>query len=193
MKIGIFGGSFNPPHYMHKNIALKLIQYGYVDKIIYVPTGDKYNKKELISFNHRLNMLNLMIENNNNLSVSPIGNNDKYQYTYQVLDYYRKIYKDDELYFICGTDNLKDFSTWKNYEYVLKNYKLLVVNRNNYDTNKILSEYERYIDNIIIIFNIDKEMLSSTYIRKNIKSIKVDKYIDKRVLEYIKENKLYSS
>ena len=40
MKIGIFGGSFNPPHVMHKNIALNLIKNKYLDKVIYVPTGD---------------------------------------------------------------------------------------------------------------------------------------------------------
>ena len=44
MKIGIFGGSFNPPHNMHKNIALELIEHGYLDKVIYVPTGDSYEK-----------------------------------------------------------------------------------------------------------------------------------------------------
>ena len=41
MKIGIFGGSFNHPHNMHKNISLELIQKGYLDSAIYVPTGDK--------------------------------------------------------------------------------------------------------------------------------------------------------
>ena len=45
MKIGIFGGSFNPPHKMHKKIALDLIKRGYVEKVVYVPTGNKYNKK----------------------------------------------------------------------------------------------------------------------------------------------------
>ena len=46
MRIGIFGGSFNPPHKKHKNIAIELIQKNYIDKIIYVPTGNKYNKKD---------------------------------------------------------------------------------------------------------------------------------------------------
>ena len=45
MKIGIFGGSFNPPHNMHKNISIELLEKGYLDKIFYVPTGDSYNKK----------------------------------------------------------------------------------------------------------------------------------------------------
>ena len=57
MKIGIFGGSFNPPHNMHLGIALELIKDKYLDKVIYVPTGDNYNKIGLISFKDRLNML----------------------------------------------------------------------------------------------------------------------------------------
>ena len=44
MRIGIFGGSFNPPHMMHKNIALELLKMDYLDKVIYVPTGGLYNK-----------------------------------------------------------------------------------------------------------------------------------------------------
>jgi len=107
MKIGIFGGSFNPPHNMHKNIALELIKKGYLDKVVYVPTGDSYKKENLINFKDRLKMVELMTLNYDNLSVSDIGNNDKYAYTYQTLDYFQNIYKNDEIYFICGTDNLK--------------------------------------------------------------------------------------
>ena len=42
MKIGIFGGCFNPPHNMHKKIATKLINNGYLDNIIFIPTGNNY-------------------------------------------------------------------------------------------------------------------------------------------------------
>ena len=191
MKIGIFGGSFNPPHNMHKNIALNLINNGYVDKIIYIPTGDSYNKKGLINFQDRYNMVNLMIENNNNLSLSDIGNNENYKYTYQTLDYFKEKYKTEEIYFVCGTDNLNDFNNWKEYEYILKNYKLLVIRRNNDDINEILKKYENYKDNIIII-NIKMNNLSSTYIRKILKNKQeVLKYIDKNVYLYIKNKLLY--
>ena len=70
MKIGIFGGSFNPPHKMHKNIALNLIKNKYLDKVIYVPTGNKYNKKDLIDAMDRYNMLKIMIEGYKNLELS---------------------------------------------------------------------------------------------------------------------------
>ena len=106
MKVGIFGGSFNPPHKMHKRIGLELIKKGYVDKIIYVPVQDNYNKKDLLPFKDRYNMVKQMIKGNNDLLVSSLARFG-YIYTYMVLDYFSKKY--DKVYFICGCDNLKDF------------------------------------------------------------------------------------
>ena len=129
MKIGIFGGSFNPPHNMHKNIALNLIKNKYLDKVIYVPTGNKYNKRGLVNQNDRYNMVRLMIEGYNNLDVSNYEFN-KLTYTYETLDYFRNIYQNDDIYFICGSDNLKEITSWKRYDYILKNYKIIVIKRN---------------------------------------------------------------
>ena len=161
MKIGIFGGSFNPPHNMHKNIALDLIKKGYVDKIIYVPTGDNYNKKELIKFEDRYNVVKLITNKYDNLFVSNIGNDNNYKYTYQTLDYFQNIYKDDIIYFICGTDNLKEFDTWKEYKYILEKYKLLIIKRNDDNIDNILNKYKEYKNNIIIT-NIKPNIISST-------------------------------
>ena len=190
MKIGIFGGSFNPPHNMHLNIALELISKKYLDKVIYVPTGDSYNKEGLISFNDRFNMLRLMIQKYKSLSLSDIGNNNDYVYTYQTLDYFKKINPEDEIYFICGTDNLLEFDTWRNYEYILDNYKLLVIIRNNENVNEILSKYDKYRNNIIVT-SVESKMVSSTNIRGNLKSNIIDENIDNKVYDYIKENNLY--
>ena len=64
MKIGIFGGSFNPPHKMHKNIAKYLIDNNYVDRVIFVPTGSKYKyKNNLLPNEVRFKMLELMLDN----------------------------------------------------------------------------------------------------------------------------------
>lgn len=188
MKIGIFGGCFNPPHNMHKNISLELINNGYLDKIIYVPTGDKYNKRDLIDFKHRLNMLKLMIEDNEDLLLSDIGNDDRYQSTYQTLDYFKNIYVSDDIYFICGSDNLDEFDTWVEYQYILKNYCLLVIKRNNDNICDILSKYSDYLDNIVIS-NVNENDISSTSIRNDIDGS--CEYLDKNVYDYIKRNKIY--
>lgn len=190
MKIGIFGGSFNPPHNMHKDIALNLIEKEYLDKVIYVPVGDNYNKLDLISFIDRYKMVKLMIEKYNNLSISDISNNNDYKYTYQTLDYFQKIFKDDDIYFICGTDNLDQLDTWMKYEYILENYKLLVIKRNDDNIENILTKYEKYKDNIVFA-NIESRLLSSTTIRNNITNEKIKEYLDERVYEYIIKNKFY--
>lgn len=194
MKIGIFGGSFNPPHNMHKNISLNLIKKGYVDKIIYVPTGDFYEKSSLISFKHRLKMLKLMLKQIDNLLVSDIGNDRGYAYTYQVLDYFKQVYNEDEIYFICGSDNLDEFNTWKNFEYILSYYKLLVIKRNNDNMDVITNKFKQFIKSIILA-DIDFSDISSTEIRKIINDNKftsLQNKLDDNVIKYIIDNKLYS-
>lgn len=192
MKIGIFGGCFNPPHNMHKSIALKLIDRGYVDKVIFVPTGNNYKRKSIIDFDHRFNMLKL-ITMEDYLDLSGINNNKKYKYTYQVLDYFKDIYKDDSIYFICGEDNLLDLFSWTNYQYLLENYKVLVVKRSKKDLSNILNKYYDYRDNIIIS-NIEEDLISSTKIRSLLFYHKYNLVLDLmdcKVLDYIRENKLY--
>jgi len=190
MKIGIFGGSYNPPHDMHKNIALDLIEKGYLDKVIYVPTGDNYNKQGLVNFSDRYKMVELMISEYDNLFISDIGNNDNYKYTYQTLDYFQKIYKNDTIYFICGTDNLNEFDTWREYKYILENYKLLVIKRDNDNIENILNKYKEYIDKIIIT-DVIPNAISSTYIRNNVNNLSFKNCLDDNVYEYIIRNNLY--
>lgn len=190
MKIGIFGGCFNPPHKMHKDIAVNLIDNKYVDKVIYVPTGNKYQKKELLSDQERYQMIELMIKDNENLLVSDYEFNTELTYTYQTLDYFNNKYKNDEIYFIMGADNLDEFDTWKNYQYILKNYKLLVINRGDFNQDKLLEKYLEYKDNIIFAKQ-DINFISSTYIRANINDDSMLKYLDVDVLNYIRLKKFY--
>ena len=192
MKIGIFGGSFNPPHKMHKAIAHNLIKDHYVDKIIFVPTGIKYKyKSNLLNDKVRFNMLNLMCKNNKKLEVSDYELKNRVVYTYETLNYFKEKYKDDDIYFICGTDNLSYIDRWKNGLEILKNNKLLVIKRNGDDLKKILEKYKDYNDNIIIT-NIKENEISSTKIREMIYNNKeVDEYLEDRVYSYIKKNRLY--
>lgn len=192
MKIGIFGGSFNPPHKMHKNIALDLIKYGYLDKVIYVPTGDKYEKSDLVSAKDRYNMVSLMVDGYDNLDVSDYELKNTLTYTYQTLDYFKGLYPEDEIYFICGTDNLKEINTWMNYQYILDNYKLLVINRNDDVVNEIINDLNS--DNVGVA-NIGLSNISSTMIRNMIKNnVELKHFFDiinETVLNYIKDNNLY--
>lgn len=192
MKIGIFGGSFNPPHKMHKEIALTLIEKHYVEKVIFVPTGSKYKyKNNLLSDKVRLEMLELMCRDNNNLGVSDYELKEHVVYTYETLDYFKNKYKDDEIYFICGSDNLSYIDKWKRGEDILSNNKLLVIKRNTFDINTLLEKYKDYKDNIIVT-DIKENEISSTKIREMIYNNKrTEDYLDDSVYSYIRENNLY--
>lgn len=194
MKIGIFGGCFNPPHNMHKEIANDLIEQGYLDKVIFVPTGNNYAKAELVSIDQRIEMLNLMIDDEREV-VSNISKDLKYQYTFEVLDYFQAKYSTDTIYFICGTDNLNEFEMWRKYEYILDNYKLLVIMRNGDNIDKILAKYSKYTDSICIA-NISQNGVSSTKIRECVKEKKYDElklYLNEKVLKYIRDKGLYKN
>lgn len=196
MKIGIFGGSYNPPHKMHLNIALELLNKKYIDKIIFVPTGSKYKyKTNLVSDEKRVEMLKLMIKKDKRLEISDYELKDYAVYTCETLAYFKKIYPNDEINFICGVDNLSYMDKWKNGLEILENYKILVIDRRTNDLKNVLEQFSKYKKNIVVA-PIEAKDVSSTEIRELItkndyKSL--EKYLDEDVIKYIIENKLYGN
>ena len=110
MKLGIYIGSFNPPHIGHIDITNYLLHNKIVDKILIVPTLNYWNKNNLIDIKHRINMLKL-IEND---KIKIDTKNNKYIYTYELMRKLKEEYKKNELYLIIGTDNIKKFNKRKN-------------------------------------------------------------------------------
>lgn len=193
MKIGIFGGSFNPPHKMHLNIVEELLNEKILDKVIIVPTGLHYSyKNNLASNEHRYNMLKLMTKHNDKIEISDFEFKDEEIHSYDTLEYYKNIYKNDTLYFVCGLDNISYVDKWYKGEYLLNNYKFLVVTRDTNNLDEILLKYEKHKDNIIIT-NIESNTISSSYIRDELKNknYNLNNYLHQKVIDYIKENNLY--
>lgn len=188
MRIGVFGGSFNPPHNMHINIAEYLINNGYLDNVIFVPTSTNYKyKNNLVSNMDRYNMLSLATSLNDYLSVSDYELKDYLVYTYQTLDYFSEYYKDDEIYFICGADNLSYIDKWMEGNYILNNFNIIAINRDNIDISDFIQNYKNITECDLILND-----LSSTMIREKIKNGEdVSDYINPKVLNYIKERRLY--
>lgn len=186
MKIGIYVGSFNPPHKGHIKIVNHLIN-NYLDKIIIIPTGNYWDKNDLIDIEHRINMLKLYKKEN----IIIDEENNKIEYTYQILNILSKKYREDELYLVIGADNIINFDKWKNYEEILK-YNLIILNRSNIDIIKYLNNLNKK-DKYIIVNDLPSIDISSTMIRDKIKNKEEDliKYIDSGVYEYIKSKKLY--
>ena len=132
-----------------------------------------------------------MIIDNDKLDVSDYELKDDVVYTCDTLKYFQENYPNDEIYFVCGADNLSYVDEWKNVIYLLENYKFLVIKRYTDDIEEILKRFSKYKDNIIVS-DVEPDSLSSTEIRNKIKSGEgVFELLDKEVYEYILDNKLY--
>ena len=193
MKIGVYGGSFNPCHLMHKEVVLRLLNGGYLDKIVIVPAGDYYFKLDLIKAVERLEMLKLMFEGDDRVEFSDYEFKNSLIRTYRTLDHLQEIYKDDKLYFITGGDNLLQIHTWKNIDYILNKYNFLVIERKGIDISNVLEKYKDYNGEFLCV-DLNLEGISSTKVRQYINEENYEeckKLIDQKVLDYIIENRFY--
>lgn len=196
MKIGVFGGSFNPPHKMHEDIAKELVDKHVVDKVVYVPTGGQYKyKSNLVDDQKRYEMIKLITDKDERFDVSDYELKDHVVYTCETLAHFKEEYPNDEIYFVCGTDNLSYIDKWKNGVEILKNYKILVIDRSTNDISELLEQFKEYKNNIVVA-PVNPRDVSSTEIRELIKKGNYEdlkKYLDKDVIEYIHEENLYGS
>ena len=193
MRIGIYGGSFNPVHLMHKEIVSELLKHNYLDKIIILPTGNYYRKSNLLKGEERIKMLSLAFKDDKKVEISDYEFKNNLISTYRSLDHFRDMYPDDELYFVMGADNLKGFNTWKKYEYILDNYNLLIIDRE-IDYYQELEEYSKYKGKIVIAKDIVTKNISSSKIREliyNNEEYDYQDYLDKDVYEYLKSKGFY--
>lgn len=193
--IGVFCGSFNPILNSHLSLAEGLINDG-LEKVIFVPVSSKYHKKGLVSDDHRFNMLKLVCNKNKKFEVSDIEiKSQKWMRTFDTLNALKDIYSENEINLIIGTDNLKELYWWYEIEALLKNFKIIVLARDEDNIEEIINNDEllsKYKKSFIKSNSYIRTNLSSTYVRNLIKNKKEIKYLlPDEVIEYIYKNNLY--
>ena len=186
MKLGIYIGSFNPVHKGHIKIIRYVLSKNIVDKVLVVSTRGYWDKQNLLDLKYRIDMLK-MYENDKIVIEEELSN---LQYTYELMRELNKRYKNEELYLIIGADNIVNFDKWKNYEELLK-YNLVIYNRNGIDIKCYLNKLNKK-DKYIILDKAPELNISSTMIRNNINNNDlISRYLDKKIIEYIRKKKLY--
>ena len=195
MRIGFFGGSFNPPTKGHINLAKKAIGECNLDKVIFVPMGDLYEKKNLVSAKHRFNMLKIacLSDNKNNFEVSDIEIKEKRKMSaIEAFRLIEKNYPEAEKFFIMGADNFINILNWKESKELLNKYKYIVFERENIDIKKFVNEdLKQYKVQVSIIENLEHKATSSSKFRERRKESDMQDIVQKEVLEYIIKNKIY--
>ncbi len=196
-KIGIIGGTFNPIHLAHLYIAYEAKNQLDLDKIIFMPAGSPPHKRDkvVLEASLRYNMVCEAIKIYEDFEISDYEiYKEGYSYTYETLEKFKS--KENELYFITGADCLMDIEKWKNPEEIFKLSKLAVFNRPGYSNENLRiqkDKIERKFNTSIEFLDIMDLEISSSMIRKRIKEGKrVDFFLPKEVLNYIKENNIYN-
>lgn len=195
MKIGIFGGSFNPVHLGHFQMIKTVFEKMKLDKIIIVPVGvPSHRENNLIEGKNRLEMCRLAFQEMEKVEVSDIEiENKERSYTYDTLMKLKVNHLNAEFYEIIGEDSANYFIQWKNYEEILKNSKVIVLKRKNEKQieKKSSLELEKIKKDFIYLENKYFDY-SSTKIRKTIKlGESVRGMMPNLVEKYIKDNNLY--
>lgn len=183
-KIGIFGGTFNPPHRGHINAAKAFCDFIKPDLFFVVPTAiPPLKDKADVLAEKRLEMCRLAFDF---ASVSDFEvNGGGISYTYKTIEHFKSLYPDARLYLLIGTDQLMQLERWKKLDYLLENVIFAVVSRFS-DTTAIDSAVAGHSDRFIRI-PVSETVISSTDIRNG----NGMDYLTANVSEYIKENKLY--
>jgi len=167
-KIGILGGSFDPPHIGHlhiSNIALKKLK---LDNIILLITKQNpLKQKPYLNKNIRIKLSKDIIKNKKKFSIKCLDDMVKSKNTFDLLNYLKKNKKKTELFFLIGADNLINFHKWKKWEKIPELAKIVVFARPNYTIkafNSIAAKKLKKSDWIYI--KAKKINISSSLIRK---------------------------
>ncbi len=200
-RIGLFGGTFDPPHTGHIALAKKTLNAFSLDKIIFIPAGNPPHKtdKKITDKSCRYDMIALATKNDKEFLLSDFDiKNEKPNYSYLTIEHFKKTYPDDEIFFIVGADSYRDFPLWKNFPDILSLCTFIVVNRPGIDTSDCYSDcYLKYLkldtEHKALFLDDFSYDLSSTYLRKNLALGKDCKdFLPKGVYDYIKKHNLYS-
>lgn len=191
MVIGMLGGSFCPPTVAHLELSRKCVELGLCDKVVWVPVNDAYKKSTNIAATHRLEMVRLTVEKEENITYSTHEQGyDKMVYTYDSLKMLQKQYPDAKIMFIAGADKLP--LKWFQREALLSEFGFILTNRGDIDCETIINQspmLSKYKHNLHII-NFDSDV-SSTQVREQIKTIGKSDLVVPAVLDYINKNNLF--
>ena len=165
--IGIFGGSFDPPHVGHLEISKTTLRKLKLRKIYWiVAKKNPFKKKPFFSIKDRLSKSKKIVINNKKIKVLFIDDKIKSSRTIDVIDYFRNVKKQKNLYLILGSDNLLKFHKWTSWKKIVKLTKLIVFSRRGYDKKSKESIVVKYLKNKNITFLKNKLIdVSSSNIR----------------------------
>lgn len=194
-RVGIFGGTFNPPHIGHVEAAKAFVKGADLDVLIVMPAFIPPHKEytSTVSCEERLQMCKIAFADVDKATVSDleISRGGK-SYTYLTL---QELKQDGvDLYFLCGTDMILSMGSWKNPDIIFSLANICYIRRESDSENTVMidkkcEEYKSIYDAKILPIEADVIEISSSDIRD--KKVEVSSYLLPAVEEYIRKAGLY--
>ena len=189
MKVGLYFGSFNPIHHGHLILAQTALNETDLDYVWLVvsPQNPFKQKKNLLGEVDRLRMVELALEGNDRIQASNVEFSlPRPSYTIDTLTHLADRYRTYEFSLIMGSDNLVHLHKWKNYQSILKYYRIFVYPRH----PKTPTEFDQHRS--VKFFEAPLLNISATYIRQLVQAQKSIRYlVPDAVEQYIVHHCLY--
>lgn len=192
-RIGIFGGSFNPPHLAHLLVAELVAEQFHLDRVVWLTNfqSPMKNVEDIAPAPHRLAMTRLAIEGNERFSVSDLEvRRGGISYTIDTIRTLQEAHPHVDFRLIVGSDSLADFDTWREPQEILDRVRLIIFRRPASEAVTSIAGFEARIDYADApLFDI-----SATVIRNRIRAQKSIRYmVPEAVRSYILVHGLYTS
>ena len=199
-RIGIYGGSFNPPHIGHIQAAKQAVEALKLDKLLVIPAGIAPHKQmpgNSPTPQQRLDMLRLTLADCPQIEVSDLElKREGPSYTYETILQLRESYPEACLILFMGTDMFLSIDTWKNPEIILENATLGVFYRGDKGEAQAIeakkTELEQQGARVELVQNVVIP-ISSTQMRRLLAFRCAAAFLPEGVLDYIREHRLYDT
>lgn len=194
-RVGIYGGSFDPPHRSHKSIVDHCVKNNLVDEVWVLPSYNHTQKDIIVSFEQRIKMCKMMFCS---LFKRRIKVKDYEKYNddgsmFSLIVILRRMFPDYEFYIIIGKDCADKINTWKHTTALIDNIKFIVFDREDYYPQTTATWYFEKPHQFI---EVPGCFISSTYVRKlaSKKYFNLVKLLaNKKISNFINKGKLYEN
>jgi nicotinate-nucleotide adenylyltransferase len=200
MRLGLYGGSFDPIHYGHVRPVLKAVERLQLDRVLYLPTAQPPHKKgaAFAPALHRFAMAELALLDHDRLQVSDFELVERPSFTVETLDHFKTRFPEARLHLLVGSDSLANIESWRRWRDLFSLARIAVLRRPGWSRDRVSGAVSPALARSIaegeVIWIKNRPLdISATEIRRRVRAGErlPRGWMPEAVLQYIQKYSLY--